>query len=150
MNALLQKKIPGNRWRRDQAERNRFLPVALFFIAVLFYLPVLAQNNIRVQGKVTDEAGQPVGGASISVKGTNIGTNADDKGSFTILAPSNGILVFSSVSFATQEVKINNRPVLEVTLKTSTIMEGEVVVIGYGAVRKKDVTGSTVTVKGET
>src|SRR6185503_8336994 len=107
MNVPVQKIVRKNRRHHDRAERHAMLPAVLFFMAILFYLPALAQNNIRVLGKITDEAGQPVAGASISLKGTNIGTNADGKGNFSITAPSNGTLVVSSVSFAMQEVKIN-------------------------------------------
>src|SRR5690349_4834850 len=98
MNALL-KTLRFN-WRiQDQPVRNRFLVSASLFIALVISLPVCAQDNIRVQGKVSDESGQPVAGATITLKGSSIGANAEDKGHFSITVPANGTLVISSVNF---------------------------------------------------
>ena len=152
MNALAQKTFRDNRRRKDPDS-----PISIFFFAlsVLFCLvfssPLLAQNEIRVRGKISSQAGQPVPRASVAVKGSNTGVTADDNGNFEITAPSNGTLVVSAVNFATQEVRINGRTTFDISLLASNVLvENEVVVIGYGTQRKKDVTGSTVTVKGET
>jgi TonB-dependent starch-binding outer membrane protein SusC len=121
-----------------------------FFLAVVFVLPANAQN-ITVRGRVLNEAGQGIPNASITVKGTTTGVTSNTEGSFEISAPSNGTLVISSVGFAPLEVAISGRSNLSVALQPSAATDLEqVVVIGYGAVRKKDVTGSTVSVKGET
>ncbi|MBL7744529.1 MAG: SusC/RagA family TonB-linked outer membrane protein [Chitinophagaceae bacterium] len=120
------------------------------FLAMLFSLPVLAQNNIRVKGRVTGENGQAIAKASIIVKGTSNGTTADDNGNYEITAPSNGTLVISAVNFATQEVSINNRQTADITLVTQEKTESEVIVVGYGTQSKRNVTGSIASVNLET
>ncbi len=148
MNALL-KTITAN-WRfQNRPARNWFLFSTAFFFALLFSLPVWAQNNIRVQGRVLDESGQPVAGATISLKGSSVGTNADEKGHFAITVPSNGILVVTSVNFERQELPVNNRETLEVKLLPLAKIEGEVIVVGYGTQRKEAVTGSVASINGD-
>ncbi|RZK46064.1 MAG: SusC/RagA family TonB-linked outer membrane protein, partial [Pedobacter sp.] len=101
--------------------------------------------------RVIGQNGEPVPRASVTVKGSSAGVTAGDNGNFEISAPSNGTLVVSAINFSSQEVNINNRASLEIILVPSNVVMGsEVVVIGYGTQRKKDVTGSTVSVKGET
>ncbi len=135
--------------------QNRLLPKIIAFacsgLLILFFsLPVFAQDNIRVKGRVTDENGRPVARASVIVKGTVGGTTADDNGNYEIMAPSNGTLIISAVNFSSLEIRVNNKQTLDVSLPSLEKTESEVVVIGYGTQRKKDVTGSTVSVKGET
>lgn len=131
---------------------QKLLAIAFSVLLILFFsMPVLAQNTIRVKGRITNETGQAVARASVVVKGSTTGTTADDNGNFEITAPSNSTLVISAVNFTLQEVKVNNRETVDVTLVTIERTESEVVVIGFGTTqRKKDVTGSTVSVKGET
>jgi len=108
-------------------------------------------QNITVKGKVTKDDGQPVAGASVTVKGTGNGTATNDAGEFTISAPQNGTLVFSAVDFAEREVKINNQATLNVTLTAVDKSLSEVIVTGYGITqRKKDITGSVVSVNEKT
>lgn len=146
MNALSKKQS----WiRRQLPHRHALLPAIALFLTVFFSLPASAQDNIRIQGKVTDEGGTPVPGASISVKGLSIGTNADNQGNFTITAPANATLIISSVTFATQEVPVNNRQSITIKLATDTKTETEVIVVGYGTQRKEAVTGSVVSISGE-
>lgn len=124
--------------------------VGLFSLVALFFaLPVFAQN-IRVRGQVTNDVNQPVSRPSVLVKGTTTGVTGDDNGNFEITAASNATLVISAVDFTTQEISINGRTTITVSLISIEKSLGEVVVIGYGTARKKDVTGSTVSVKGET
>ena len=124
------------------------LVVAIMLQVLLFNTSAFAQNT-TVSGKVTNEQGDPVVGASVVVKGTTTGTTTDNLGSFTIAAARNAVLVISAVNFAEQEVRVSGN---SLTIKLITIEKslGEVVVIGYGTQRKKDVTGSTVSLKGET
>ncbi|HSU27735.1 MAG TPA: SusC/RagA family TonB-linked outer membrane protein, partial [Chitinophagaceae bacterium] len=132
--------------------RHAFGFITFLFLIALF-LPVIssAQATIRVQGRVTTESDQPVARASITVKGTNAGTVSDDVGNFEIVAASNGILIISSVDYAAREVKINGQTNLgNIRLVSLEKTMGEVVVTGYGTQRKKDVTGSIVTVTGAT
>ncbi|AXY74117.1 TonB-dependent receptor [Paraflavitalea soli] len=129
--------------------RKIFVP--LFILLSLFTVsPAGAQNTVQVSGRVTGENGQALARASVGVLGATGGVIADNNGRFTITAPPNGVLVVSAIGFATQEISINNKTTIDVVLISVNKMETEVVVIGYGAQRKKDVTGSTVSVKGET
>lgn len=104
-------------------------------------------KNRVITGKVMDEAGQTVPGASVIVKGTTTGTITNMEGAFTLTIPVDGkTLVFSFVGMASQEVAIGNRSVFNVTLQQETIGLEEVVAVGYGTVRKKDLTGSVSSV----
>lgn len=124
------------------------LAVAMLLHLLLFSTSVTAQS-LTIKGKVTDEAGAPVEGASVMVKGTTVGATTDNTGTFTITASRNATLVISAINFAEKEVQVTGD---ELTIKLESLEKslGEVVVIGYGTQRKKDVTGSTVTIKGET
>lgn len=125
---------------------EKMMFTAFLLLAVVF----LQAQNITVRGRVLNESGQGVPNASITVKGTTDGVSSSNDGSFEISAPSNGTLVISSVGFASQEIAINGRTTISTALQTSAGTDLEqVVVIGYGAVRKRDVTGSTVSVGGE-
>ncbi|HKB44223.1 MAG TPA: carboxypeptidase-like regulatory domain-containing protein, partial [Chitinophagaceae bacterium] len=128
----------------------RFSTVAFFLlVAIAFSLSASAQN-IRIKGVVKNDAGQPVQRPSVQVKGTTAGVTGDDNGNFEISAPSNSTLLISAVDFATQEVKVNGRASLTVSLVPLNKSLGEVIVIGYGTARKKDVTGAVVSVSGTT
>lgn len=114
-------------------------------ISLLLQLTIFsfAQNNFLVTGKVTDNNGKPIEGVTVQVKGTSITaiTNAD--GSFSINAPSGkSVLVFSSVGFASQEVPIDNKGQVNLSLAAADNSMDNVVVIGYGTVKKRDVTGA--------
>src|SRR5688500_9911082 len=81
-------------------------------------MPVSAQSNIHVNGRITNESGQPVPKTSITVKGSKTGTTADDNGNYEITVPSNGTLVVTAINYTIQEVGINNRQTVDVTLVT--------------------------------
>jgi TonB-linked SusC/RagA family outer membrane protein len=119
-------------------------------IAMQFFAMMSFAQNLSVKGRVTDEKGVPLAGASVLVKGTTTGTNTDGGGAFTISASRGATLLISSLNFEVQEVKVTAATELKIVLKANEGQLGEVVVIGYGTQRKKDVTGSTVSVKGET
>jgi TonB-linked SusC/RagA family outer membrane protein len=144
--------MPNKMTNLPPLKRGATYAVKLAFIVLLqllfFSASVIAQN-LTVKGKVTSENGTPVEGASVMVKGTNIGVTTDNSGTFTISAARNATLVVSAINFAEQEVKVTGT---ELTIKLESIEKslGEVVVIGYGTQRKKDITGSTVSLKGET
>ena len=124
--------------------------LTLSVAALLFITASAFAQNVRVRGHVSDDKGQPVQKVSVLVKGTTNGVSGDDNGNFEISAPSNGTLVISAVGFATQEVKIGGKQSLTVSLTSLAVTEGEVVVVGYGTQRKKDITGSMATVSGAT
>src|SRR5260221_14713788 len=103
--------------------------------------------EISVRGKVTDESNQPLPGVSILVKGTNNGTTSDTNGDYSLtVADQNSVLVFSFIGYATQEVSIDNRTSINITLKEELISLSEVVVTGYGTQSKRDITGAVATI----
>ena len=123
----------------------------LLLISFLLLQAVLfAQNNITISGTVLDEQGQPLPGANVVLKGTTTGVQTDFDGNFSLdNVPGNGILVFSYIGYVSQEIPINNRTSLNVTLLEDTQALDEVVVVGYGTQKKADLTGSIVTVDAE-
>ena len=123
--------------------------VGFIFLCVLFTQNVFSQNK-TITGKVTDDKGAPVAGASVTVRGTKNGVNTNADGAFTInVSPTATTLIFSSVGFSQQEIAIGSQTVITVTLATSTSNLNEVVVVGYGTARKKDLTGSVASVQAK-
>jgi TonB-linked SusC/RagA family outer membrane protein len=118
-------------------------------LCVLFTQNSYSQTK-TVTGKVTDDKGAPVAGASVTVKGSKSGTSTHPDGGFTLTAPSNATtLVVTSVGYAPQEVSIGDGNAITVSLVPSTTGLNEVVVIGYGTTVRKDVTGSIATVRAK-
>lgn len=108
-------------------------------------------NAIEITGKVTSqEDGVPLPGVSIIVKGTTRGTITDLDGNYTVQVDNeNDVLVFSFLGFLSQEVQVNGRSVVNVSLVEDVQGLGEVVVVGYGTVRKTDITGSLSSLSSE-
>lgn len=102
----------------------------------------------RISGRVRDESGQPLAGASITVKGTQNGTVTDANGVFALTVQDDAVLVISAVGYQSLEIPVSGRTDFSVTLNQQVKLQEQVVVIGYGTSRKKDLTGSSVTVKG--
>ena len=120
-------------------------------LAVLFLLCMipLGMSAQTVKGTVSDEAGEPIIGATVKVQGSNDATVTDFDGNFSIKASSNATLVISYIGYESQEVKVGGKSNITVTLKEDNTTLNDVVVIGYGTMKKKLVTGATVQVKGE-
>lgn len=117
-----------------------------FVLPMLLFAGQLFAQERTVSGTVTDSSGAPIANASVVVKGSKTGTQTSPAGTFSIRVPSTATtLIFSSVGYAGQEVRIGNGPV-NVSLRAANVSLSEVVVIGYGTVRKKDLTGSITTV----
>ena len=107
----------------------------------------LQNQQVIINGTVIDETGQPLPGANIKVKGTNLGTTTDFDGNFSLEIPSSeSIIVVSYIGYTTQEVSYDGQKSLSISLAPSAASLDEVVVIGYGSVAKKDLTGSVATV----
>ncbi len=105
--------------------------------------------QITVRGTVIDADNQPVVGANVVVKGTTIGTMTGIDGKYSINAPSaSSIIVVSFIGYVPQEFIVGNNPTLNVTLQSEATALSEVVVIGYGTVRKRDLTGSVASISG--
>lgn len=110
----------------------------------------LQQTNIAIKGKVTNSEGDPVPGATIVVKGTTTGTITDFTGVYNLKdVPSNATLVFSFVGMRSQEISVSGKTSINITLEEETIGIEEVVTIGYGTVKKRDLVGSVEYISGE-
>ena len=93
--------------------------------------------------------GEPIIGANILVKGTVQGTTTDLDGNYTLEVPSNAVLQFSYIGYLTQEVAVKDKAIINVSMKEDTKSLEEVVVIGYGSVKKSNLTGAITQVKAE-
>lgn len=107
------------------------------------------QSEKIINGQVDDEDGMPLPGATVSVKGTKIGVITDFDGKFTLKADENSVLVVSFVGYITKEVALKGNTTIKVKMQKSASTLDEVVVVGYGKMKKKDLTGSIVQVKAE-
>ena len=104
-------------------------------------------QSIRISGKVTDRKdGSPLPGVSVMLKNSATGTVTDANGTFNINANKGAVLIFSFIGYVKQELTVNNGTTLAITLETTNSQLNEVVVIGYGTVEKKDLTGSVSTI----
>lgn len=140
-NCLLNGRVPAFRPARAQRLLQGFL---LFFLS-LFTTVLFAQQTVSGRVATADSA---LTGVTVQVKGTNNTTQTDINGRFSINAAPNATLVFSSVGFATQEVRVGNERNLNVQLQASTQQLEQVVVVGYGTQRKATVTGAVASVRG--
>lgn len=95
-----------------------------------------------IKGVINDEQGETIIGASVIIKGEDTGTTSDMDGRFTLEAPEGATLVISYIGYHTQEVKVRKRSLLRVVLKEGNQLLDEVVVVGYGTVKKSDLTGA--------
>ena len=114
------------------------------FLLCLFPLGAMAQSTVK--GTVNDEAGEPVIGATVKVQGTQQGSITDFDGKFSIEAGSNATLEISYVGYVTQKVKVAGKNDITVVLKEDAQMLNDVVVIGYGTMKKSDISGSVASV----
>jgi len=118
--------------------------------ALLFVAQAYAQNARNVTGKVTDDKGAPLVGVTVSAVGANKNALTDNSGSFSIQVTEKvKTLRMSYVGFDSKEVNINGKSTISVTLSMEDKLLNEVVVVGYGTQRKRDLTGSTASVKGD-
>lgn len=115
---------------------------------LLLFGQILAQQSRTVSGKVTDDKGSPIQNASVTVKGTTIGTTTNATGDFQLNVPESArVLVISSVGMAPTEVTLGNKTSFAVTLQTTEQALQEVVVVAYGTQKKSDLTGAVSQVK---
>ncbi|QNL52246.1 TonB-dependent receptor [Olivibacter sp. SDN3] len=107
-------------------------------------------NQASIKGSVRDRNGDPIAGATIKIKNEQNSVTTDDQGKFQLQVPSTGsVLMVSYVGFATQEVAINGRDEVAIILEENASELDEVVVIGYGTTKKRDLTGSVASIKSE-
>lgn len=108
-----------------------------------------SSKNQRVSGTVKSANGESIIGANVKVSGTTIGCITDIDGNFTLEVPENAKLTVSYIGFQTQEVAINGKSSVNIVLEEDTEMLDEIVVIGYGSMKKKDLTGAVAAIRGE-
>ena len=113
-------------------------------------MAVSAQDNITVSGTVTDGQGTPLPGANVILKNTTTGVQTDFDGNYVLgNVPNNGTLVFSYIGFTSQEIPINGQTTINISLQEDTQALDEVVVVGYGELKVKDLTSAIATVDSE-
>ncbi len=113
-------------------------------------LLIEAPTTIDIKGKITDDKGQPLDGATVLVKGTKNGTKTDANGNFSINAEPNSTLIISYVGFETTEIKTGSQTNISVQLKPAISTAEQVVVVGYGSIKKKELTTSISSVTAAT
>lgn len=132
--------LPG--WRNlfyGKHDKRRFKNLLFLFLLFSPFHILLAQNNV-VKGRVTS-GDTALANITVQVKGTTNSTQTNNSGNYTISAPSNGTLVFTAIGYSRQEESINNRATINVQLQSTAAQLEQVVVVGYGTQRRKDVTG---------
>lgn len=129
--------------------KKQLLYIKLITFLLLFFTLNGFAQDIRVTGRVTDSSGAGVSGASVTVKGGSAGVATDATGNFAITAGSDARLVVSAIGYATSEISIGGRTQVDILL-TSAVTQSldQVIVVGYGTQRKRDLTGSVASVSG--
>ncbi len=121
--------------------------LALLFFIIL--IPTTLLSQARITGVVTDDKNKVLPGVTVVVKGTSKGTSTSIDGTYTIVAEPNETLVFSMVGMITESRLVGNNTIINVSMKTESTSLDEVVIIGYGTQRAKDLTAPIVKVSGE-
>ncbi len=123
--------------------------LATFIGLFSLQLSLALAQNVAVSGKITDEAGDIIPGATVIVKGTQNGTTSDANGVYKINAPAKGTLMVSFVGYLTTGAPVDGKAILNITLKEDAIELQEVITVGYGTQKKKEVTGAVVQIDNE-
>jgi TonB-linked SusC/RagA family outer membrane protein len=135
---------------------NNLSPSRVFIVVFSLFLllaPMAAftQDKVEVKGYVKDTDGKPLEGVSVLRKANEKGTITDANGFFSLkLANANATLIFSYVGYATQTVKATDKAEMQIVMERTVVSQDEVVVIGYGTAKRKDVTGAVSTIKPKT
>ena len=135
---------------KEKGLRQHMSRVGILLLGLLLMVTTSAfAQNITVKGKVTDaQTNEGIPGANVVVKGTTNGTITDPDGNYALSVPSDATLEFSFIGYAPQEVLVKGKSVIDVKLAVSSQELDEVVAIGYGTVKKRDITGSVASVQG--
>jgi iron complex outermembrane receptor protein len=125
-----------------------FRKMRLLCSLLLLMAGIASAQTKPVTGKITDESGNPVPGATVQVKGTSTGTATNVDGTFKVNVPATATtLIISFVGYVQQEVSITGKTDISISLQLASTTLTDVVVVGYGTSRKKDLTGSIVSIK---
>src|SRR5215203_2961364 len=127
----------------------KLLKLTTFVVAsILFFYQSFAQTR-TVTGTVTDQTGKGVPGVTVTVKGSSTSTQTDASGTYRINASDNATLLFSSVGFSSTEIPVGTNNSVDASLSAANSNLDEIVVIGYGTSRKRDLTGAVTTVQAK-
>ncbi len=132
---------------KDMKKRAFGLRGVLTLLALVVAFAATAQNKIT--GKVVDENGQPAIGANVVVKGTTQGVSTDLNGVYNLSVKKGSVLVFSYLGYKSQEITVSTQTTINVTLEPEANIMDEVVVVGYGAQKRSDLTGSIASVSAK-
>ncbi len=151
---MKQKSMPKTPDEFKTNHLSRIFHLLLFLF--IFYSPSFAsaeykevqQNGKTVTGLIKDQQGEPLPGVVVAVKGTTIGTYSDENGKYSLNVPnSNLTLTFSFIGYNTQEVALNGKSSLNITLQENTQQLDEIVVVGYGSLKKSEIATAVVSIK---
>ncbi len=132
-------------------KRPLMLAVLTIAVMVISQVGVLAQDESLVKGTITASAdNEPIPGVNIVIKGTTTGTTTDVNGEFAISAAPSDVLVISFIGYHSEEIEVGNKSRIDVTLIEEVTQLSEIVVVGYGEVKRSDLTGAVISVSGET
>jgi iron complex outermembrane receptor protein len=123
-----------------------FQQTCIFLVGMLMALSVSAQSVRRISGTIMDAAGEAVIGATVAVKGSTAGTVTDIDGKFQLEVEDAAVLLISYIGYATQEISVAGKAIVDVVMKEDDQLLSELVVIGYGTMKKSDLTGSIATI----
>lgn len=124
--------------------------ICIIFMCMLFSMNILAQDQKKVTGVITDLKGEPIIGASVVAKGTTTATISDIDGTFSLDVSNNPVLTISYIGYISQEVPTLGKSDLKIILKEDSKILDEIVVVGYGVMRKTDLTGSVSSISAKT
>lgn len=124
------------------AKSNSKLQFLFVMLLLIFSVPYISAQQLRVTGTVTDQSGEPLIGVSVTIPGTKTGVATDIDGNYSIQADSKGKIKFSYIGFMDQEIAVNGRSTINVEMKEDSEILNEVVVIGYGTMDKKELTSA--------
>jgi len=130
-------------------KKNKLVGVALIMLPMLLMSLLSFGQSIKVHGTVTDGAGNTMPGVNIVIQGTTVGVVTDIDGKYQIEADGTSTLSLSFIGFKSQEIPISGRQEINVKLLQSDLQMDEVIVVGYGTVRKSDISGSVASVNTE-
>lgn len=127
---------------------NRKFQCLFFLLFMLIGCQLMSAQQISVKGTVTDQSGEPLIGVTVIVSGTANGTATDVDGNYSLNAPAQGSLQFSYVGCKTQSIQINGRNTINVVMQDDSGLLDELVVVGYGQMKKSDLTGAVGSLAG--
>ncbi|MDB5249430.1 MAG: outer membrane protein SusC, starch binding [Segetibacter sp.] len=130
--------------------KSKILPFSMLFIISILCANIAIAQKINVKGKITRDDGTTLPGVTVQVKGTTTGVSSDNNGEYSIaVSKPSDVLVFTSVGFTDHEVAVKNQTSIDVRMHSANTKLNDVVVIGYGTQRQKDVTGSVSSISAK-